>query len=73
MELRGVVPEGWTSETDKIIADVFAKAQRAAKPHGLPGEGMGPHRCRLRTRLAPSLGQANRKQDRRSTYENLND
>src|SRR5208337_3151577 len=35
-------PEGWTSETDKIIADVFAKAHRAAKPRGLPGEGMPP-------------------------------
>jgi hypothetical protein len=35
-------PAGWTSETDKIIADVFAKAHRAAKPRGLPGEGMPP-------------------------------
>ena len=35
-------PEGWTSETDKIIADVFAKAHRASKPRGLPGEGMPP-------------------------------
>jgi sugar phosphate isomerase/epimerase len=35
-------PEGWTSETDKIIADVFAKAHRVAKPRGLPGEGMPP-------------------------------
>jgi len=35
-------PEGWTSETDKIIADVFAKAHRAAKPRGLPGEGIPP-------------------------------
>ena len=34
-------PPGWTSETDKIIADVFAKA-RAAKPHG-PREGGAPH------------------------------
>ncbi len=41
-------PEGWTSETDKIIADVFAK-QRAAKPRGSAnapspshGGGMAP-------------------------------
>lgn len=31
-------PEGWTSATEKIIADVFAKA-RAAKPRGRAREG----------------------------------
>ncbi|MGH6842943.1 MAG: polysaccharide deacetylase family protein [Methylocella sp.] len=31
-------PEGWTSATDKIIADVFAKA-RAAKGHGAKPRG----------------------------------
>jgi peptidoglycan-N-acetylglucosamine deacetylase len=32
-------PEGWTSATEKIIADVFAKARRAAKPRGPAREG----------------------------------
>jgi peptidoglycan/xylan/chitin deacetylase (PgdA/CDA1 family) len=30
-------PEGWTSATEKIIADVFAKAHRAANPRGPAG------------------------------------
>jgi peptidoglycan-N-acetylglucosamine deacetylase len=34
-------PAGWTSETDKIIADVFAKT-RAAKARGAGGEAMPP-------------------------------
>jgi peptidoglycan/xylan/chitin deacetylase (PgdA/CDA1 family) len=40
-------PEGWTSETDKIIADVFAKAHHAAKarrpaaPPASPGSSPG--------------------------------
>jgi peptidoglycan/xylan/chitin deacetylase (PgdA/CDA1 family) len=34
-----LAPDGWTSETDKIIADVFAKA-RAAKGRGSKGAGM---------------------------------
>ncbi|MGH6795821.1 MAG: polysaccharide deacetylase family protein [Methylocella sp.] len=34
-------PEGWTSATEKIIADVFAKAH-AAKPRGPAKEGAGP-------------------------------
>ncbi len=33
-------PEGWTSETDKIIANVFAKARRAAPPRGAAGDGV---------------------------------
>ena len=34
-------PEGWTSETDRIIAEVFAKA-RAAKARGAAMEGKPP-------------------------------
>lgn len=32
-------PEGWTSATEKIIADVFAKARRAARKQYDPGLG----------------------------------
>jgi len=35
-------PEGWTSATEKIIADVFAKERRAAKPRGPAGAGPEP-------------------------------
>ncbi|MGH6822779.1 MAG: polysaccharide deacetylase family protein [Methylocella sp.] len=35
-------PEGWTSATEKIIADVFAKAHRAAKPRGPAGAATEP-------------------------------
>jgi hypothetical protein len=35
-------PEGWTSETDKIIADVFAKAHHAAKARRPAKEGTPP-------------------------------
>ena len=37
--LTRAAPEGWTSETDKIIADVFAKAHRNAKAHGPRKDG----------------------------------
>ncbi|MGH6858020.1 MAG: polysaccharide deacetylase family protein, partial [Methylocella sp.] len=33
---------GWTSATEKIIADVFAKAHRAAKPRGPAGAATEP-------------------------------
>jgi peptidoglycan/xylan/chitin deacetylase (PgdA/CDA1 family) len=35
-------PEGWTSATEKIIADVFAKAHRAAKARGPAGAATEP-------------------------------
>jgi peptidoglycan-N-acetylglucosamine deacetylase len=35
-------PEGWTSATEKIIADVFAKAHRAAKARGTSGAATQP-------------------------------
>jgi peptidoglycan/xylan/chitin deacetylase (PgdA/CDA1 family) len=35
-------PEGWTSATEKIIADVFAKARRAFKPRGPAGAATEP-------------------------------
>jgi hypothetical protein len=35
-------PEGWVSETEKIIADVFAKAHRAGKPPAPAKEGAPP-------------------------------
>ena len=38
-------PEGWTSATEKIIADVFAKARRAFKSRGPDGGGDGAKRA----------------------------
>jgi hypothetical protein len=35
-------PEGWTSATEKIIANVFAKARRAFKDSGPAGAAMEP-------------------------------
>ena len=35
-------PESWTSATEKIIADVFAKARRALKPRGPAGAATEP-------------------------------
>jgi peptidoglycan/xylan/chitin deacetylase (PgdA/CDA1 family) len=35
-------PESWTSATEKIIADVFAKARRAFKPRGPAGAATEP-------------------------------
>ncbi|MGH6821495.1 MAG: polysaccharide deacetylase family protein, partial [Methylocella sp.] len=35
-------PEGWTSATEKIIADVFAKARRAIKARGPAGAATEP-------------------------------
>ncbi len=35
-------PEGWTSATEKIIADVFAKARRAFKARGPAGGATEP-------------------------------
>jgi peptidoglycan-N-acetylglucosamine deacetylase len=35
-------PEGWTSATEKIIADVFAKARRAFKDRGRAGAATPP-------------------------------
>jgi peptidoglycan/xylan/chitin deacetylase (PgdA/CDA1 family) len=35
-------PEGWTSATEKIIADVFAKARRAFKARGAAGAATEP-------------------------------
>ena len=35
-------PEGWTSATEKIIADVFAKARRALKARGPAGAATEP-------------------------------
>jgi len=35
-------PETWTSATEKIIADVFAKARRALKPRGPAGAATEP-------------------------------
>ncbi|MDQ6869229.1 MAG: polysaccharide deacetylase family protein [Pseudomonadota bacterium] len=35
-------PEGWTPETEKIIAAVFAKTHRAAKAHGPAGAATEP-------------------------------
>jgi peptidoglycan-N-acetylglucosamine deacetylase len=37
-----VAPEGWTSATEKIIADVFAKARRAFKDRGRAGVATPP-------------------------------
>ncbi|MGA7383272.1 MAG: polysaccharide deacetylase family protein [Methylocella sp.] len=37
-------PEGWTSATEKIIADVFAKPRGAAKPRGPAGAATDPSR-----------------------------
>jgi peptidoglycan-N-acetylglucosamine deacetylase len=44
-----VAPEGWTSATEKIIADVFAKARRAAKTR-VPA-GAAPEPCEPGTTL----------------------
>jgi peptidoglycan-N-acetylglucosamine deacetylase len=40
--LTRAAPEGWSSETEKIIADVFAKAHRAAKTRGTAGVATQP-------------------------------
>ena len=65
---RGPRPKAGPRRRTRLLPMCLPRRIRWPSLAASPGKGC--HRCRLRTRLAPPLCQANRKQARRSTCEN---